>query len=304
MDIWRPGFVRASLAEVLDAGALDAFQPAWLTQEEPPYTFLADPFGIVGENYTYVFAERLDYRDRRGTIEVLKFDSLMRLMDRRTCISEPWHLSYPVPVHCNGEDYLLPEAHRSGGLHLYRAIEFPDRWERMARLDLPLSAIDATPMFYDGLWWLFHGRPHAPGGELHVAYAETLLGSWRMHPQSPVLIDPRGSRPAGQVATVRGKLVLPVQDCSRTYGGAVRPLWIERLDPDSFEGRLGETIQPPACLSPFIDGLHTLTACGDITLFDVKRIDRSLAGKLAGFRGKAVRAVQQSALLRAGTPRR
>lgn len=26
------------------------------------------------------------------------------------------------------------------------------------------------------------------------------------------------------------------------------------------------------------DGMHTLTACGDMTLFDVKRVDRSLRG--------------------------
>lgn len=68
-----------------------------------------------------------------------------------------------------------------------------------------------------------------------------------------------------------GAIVLPMQDCTRSYGGAVRPLRIERLTPAIFEAEAGEALRPPAALAPFTDGLHTLAALGDRTLVDIKR---------------------------------
>jgi len=304
MDIWRPGFVRASFAEIIEAGSLEKFEIGWLVQEEPRFTFLADPFGVVRGNRVYVFTERLEYRDRHGRLEVLTFDHSMRFLDREICVSEPWHLSFPVLFHDQGEDYLLPEAHRSGGLYLYRAAAFPTRWERIAKIELPHVPIDPSPVFHDGLWWLFHGRAGDPRNELHLAYSESLAGPWRMHPANPLVSGPQGSRPAGGAVIVHGQLVLPVQDCSRTYGGGVRPLWIERLDPRSFAGRHGTLIEPRTSMSPYVDGLHTLSACGPITLFDAKRIDRSIRGKWVGLRGKAARAASQFSLLRHGIPPR
>jgi len=70
---------------------------------------------------------------------------------------------------------------------------------------------------------------------------------------------------------VDGRLVLPVQDCSRTYGGAIRPLWIDTLTPERFAAEPGAPIVAPAAFLPFDQGLHTLSAVGDRTLVDVKQ---------------------------------
>jgi hypothetical protein len=297
MDIWRPGFVRATLAEILEAGSLEGFDAEWLLPQEPRFTFLADPFGVTRGDLIHVFVEKLDYRDRKGKIEVLTFDREMQLANRQICLSEPWHLSFPVAFQSDGEDYLLPEAHRSGGLYLYRAADFPSRWERLAKIELPHVPVDATPLFHDDLWWLFHGRAGDIRGELHLAYSERISGHWRPHPSSPLVLGPRGSRPAGLAMKANGKLVLPVQDGSKTYGGAVRALWIDELDTLRAECRHGPVIGPTASMAPFCNGLHTLSACGEITLFDAKRIDHSLLGQMISLRGKAVRAVRQSPLL-------
>lgn len=289
MDIWRSGFVRASLSEVLAAGSLAPFAPQWLPGADARFTFRADPFGVVRDGKTYVFVEALDYRDRRGTIEVLTFDSAMVLQNCTTCLTEPWHLSYPVPVSWRGEDFLLPEAHRSGGLMLYRATEFPVRWERAARIELPEVPVDATPLRHGGLWWLFYSPAGDSQGRLNLAFAENLTGPWRAHPANPVRTGLSGSRTAGQPVSLDNRIILPLQDCSRTYGGAVRPLHIYRLAPDAFEAELGPAIEASTALAPYNDGLHTLSQCGGITLFDAKRIDRSLAGKAAGLIGKVRR---------------
>ena len=70
--------------------------------------------------------------------------------------------------------------------------------------------------------------------------------------------------------------MLPVQDNSVTYGGGLRPLWISRLDERHFEAQAGEALTLPDTGRAYTQGMHTLSGCGDITLFDVKRIDASL----------------------------
>ncbi|MEI9904226.1 MAG: hypothetical protein WDN06_09755 [Asticcacaulis sp.] len=50
---------------------------------------------------------------------------------------QPYHLSYPSLIRDGGEIYMLPEAHRSGKLTLYRAERFPDRWAPAADIGFP-----------------------------------------------------------------------------------------------------------------------------------------------------------------------
>jgi hypothetical protein len=68
-----------------------------------------------------------------------------------------------------------------------------------------------------------------------------------------------------------GQIILPVQDCARTYGGAIRALVVTELTPDRFAAHLGTTLTAPASAAPFVEGLHTLAAAGPVTLVDMKR---------------------------------
>ena len=77
---------------------------------------------------------------------------------------------------------------------------------------------------------------------------------------------------------IDGQVVLPVQDCSETYGGAIRPLRFSVLTPDRVEAAAGAPITAPSGFAPFIEGLHTLSAAGDVTLIDVKRTELSALG--------------------------
>jgi hypothetical protein len=299
MDIWRLGIARQPIADIIANGRITG--PVTWVQEKDPCRFLADPFGIERDGILHVFAEAYDYRTRKGQIDVLRFDSAMRLLSRVPCLREPWHLSYPALIEWEGETWLLPEAHRSGRLTLYRAIEFPDRWEAAAVIDLPDVPVDATPLFHDGRWWLFYAPARSKSdktGHLHIAFADRLTGSWRAHPLNPVRVDPASSRTGGTPTVVNGEIILPVQDCSQTYGGAIRALHISLLTETAFEAQCSPAIGKPFGSAPFDEGLHTLSGCGAFTLFDVKKIDRSLSGSLAGLRGRVRRAARQFRVLR------
>jgi hypothetical protein len=277
-DIWRIGIVRARASEIF--AAPDAPTVSWIDVPKP-FSFLADPFGVWRDGRLHVFAEAYDYRTRRGVIEHLELGNEFNLLGRREVLSEPWHLSYPFVFEADGETWMFPEAHRSGGLTLYRAKQFPFHWEPAGRFALDTSAIDATPFRHAGLWWLAYspdGGQAEKQGRLHLAFAERLTGPWTPHPGNPVRIDRASSRPGGTPLTLDGALHLPVQDCSRTYGGAIRLLRIDTLTPERFAAEAGPAIGPPAAAAPYVDGLHTLAACGPVTLIDVKRIDRSPAG--------------------------
>lgn len=273
--------MRTPLPSLLSAGTLAGQEVTWLP-DAGPLRFLADPFGLWRDGQLHVFVEAYDYRDRVGWIEVLTFDAALRLVDRRPALREPWHLSYPFLIEADGETYMLPEAHRSGRLTLYRADDFPTRWSPVHLLELDQVAIDATPVFHDGLWWLFYTPATtraAKVGALHVAHAPSLTGPWTPHPGNPVRLDPSSSRPGGTPMVIDGSIVLPVQDCTATYGRAIRPLRIGRLTPDSFEATVGDAIGPPDDEGVY-DGLHTLSAAGEITLVDAKHFHLS-AGSLA-----------------------
>ncbi|WP_293901090.1 hypothetical protein [Phenylobacterium sp.] len=279
-DIWRLGIVEAPIAAVAEAGGLDGFPVRWLP-ETPAFTFLADPFGIWRDGRLHLFAEAYDYRTRRGVIELIDLGADGATVGRRTVLREAWHLSYPFVFEADGAVWMAPEAHRSGALTLYRAAAFPDRWEAAARLTLDTPAIDPTLFRHEGLWWMAYspdGPQPAKQGRLHLAWADSLTGPWRTHPGNPVRVDRSSSRPGGAVFVHDGAPVLPVQDCSATYGGAVRLLRILALTPDRFEAEAGAPILAPASAGRYRDGLHTLSACGEVTLIDIKRIDRSFGG--------------------------
>lgn len=279
-DIWRIGLVEAPIAAVAAAGGIEGLPVRWLA-EEPGFRFLADPFGLWRDGRLFLFAEAYDYRTRHGVIDVLELGEDLSPSSRRTVLREPWHLSYPYVFEAEGEVWMAPEAHRSGGVTLYRAAAFPDRWEAVVRLDLDTPAIDPTLFRHGGLWWMAYapaGSQAFKQGRLHLAFAETLTGPWRTHPGNPVRVNPSSSRPGGTPFLDAGALTLPVQDCRRTYGSAVRLLRILELTPEGFAAEAGPEIPAPASAAPYSDGLHTLSACGDLTLVDVKRIDRSFGG--------------------------
>ncbi|WP_296595659.1 hypothetical protein [Phenylobacterium sp.] len=279
-DIWRIGVARLGVEACLDPQALANADIRWL-EPGPSFTFLADPFGLWRDGELHLFAEAYDYRTRRGVIDHLRLDGELNVRARATVLAEPWHLSYPYVFEAEGEIWMAPEAHRSGAFTLYRARRFPHLWEPTGRFELDTPAIDPTIFREGSLWWMAYapiGTQAEKQGRLHLAWAERLAGPWTPHAGNPVRIDRASSRPGGAPFRHDGALFLPVQDCARTYGGAIRLLRIETLTPDRFVAEAGAPLAAPASAEPFRDGLHTLSSCGPVTLLDVKRIDRSPAG--------------------------
>lgn len=275
-DLWRSGYVRRPQAEVVQTTGPAEDEVIWLPSGGP-FQYFADPFPLERDGLVTVFVEAFDYRTRRGEIRYFQYDAHDNFVAEGEALAEPWHLSYPQIIEEDGQLYMLPEGHKSGGLTLYRCVSLPDRWEPVSRL-LDVPAIDATVIRHADRWWMFHALPGPDDRamrELHVAWAETLTGPWTPHAANPVMTGFLHSRPGGTAQSVDGSVILPVQDCGEAYGVAINLLRIGALTPEAFEAEVIGRIEPEDRLFGFSDGLHTLSGHGGITCIDVKSVRRS-----------------------------
>ncbi len=272
-DLWHVGIAHTEIAGFLGQVDAESVKVTWLPLPRS-FAFIADPFAVrEADGGITVYVEALDYRTKRGEIHYYTFDAMYALVAQGVALKRRFHLSYPFMLQHAGATYMLPEAHKSGALTLYRNAGAPDAWEPHAQL-LDVPAIDASIVQHDGKWWMFFALPGEGGKalrQMHIAYADALTGPWRMHANNPVREDVATSRMGGTPFLHAGALYLPVQDCSHTYGGALRVLKVTTLTPETFKAEEVQHIRPGGWHCDFTDGFHTLSACGAVTLFDVKR---------------------------------
>jgi hypothetical protein len=232
--------------------------------------FLADPFAVETRDGLVILAETYDYAEGVGHIAAVTVGP-SGASQLRTVLSPPFHLSYPVLIEDAGEQYCLPEASASGQLRLWRARRFPYEWEPADVLLDNTRALDATPLFHEGRWWLFAALKEGPAAlSLNAWHSESLRGAWTRHTLNPLKLDIASSRPAGTFFTHEGRLYRPAQDGSTTYGGAISICRIDRLSPTEFAETVVARVRPDP-RGPYPAGLHTLCALGDRTLIDGKR---------------------------------
>ncbi|MBL8643080.1 MAG: hypothetical protein JNK21_04035, partial [Rhodospirillaceae bacterium] len=153
-DIWHPGILHAPAAHAFTPGALRTASVTWLPPQ-PEYCFLADPFGLWHAGQLHVLAEHYDYRDKHGVIHYFTYDPDFRLIASGEALSTPHHLSYPFLIEDGADVYMLPEAHQSGALALYRATAFPSAWEKVCDL-MTGPIVDASVVKHNSRWWMFY----------------------------------------------------------------------------------------------------------------------------------------------------
>ena len=269
---WNIGVVEQPITEFLERGTRAATR--WFP-EPLPGEILADPFGVVRDGHLTVLCEYLRFDDNRGVIVAMEPDSATpsRRLPVEIGPTPPVHLSYPQMLQIEGRTFCAPETHEARELALYELERFPDRWQKIATLLTDTVVVDATVFEHGGLWWIA-GSEAAPKGancELHLWHAQELTGPWQAHPGNPVKVDVRSARPGGTVFSRDGVLYRPGQDCSRTYGGRIVINRVTTLTPTAFAEELAAAVDPEAA-GPYPRGLHTLSAVGNVTLIDGKRI--------------------------------
>lgn len=285
-DHWHVGVVDAPIRAFLEPDASPEVR--WLPLPGRG-KYLADPFGLPRDEGTDILLEEYDFRSDRGVISWVREEADGSVSPPRPVIELPFHASYPYLLEKSGEVYCIPETGDGREAALYRAVDFPRRWEKAATLLSGLAPLDSTIFEWGGLLWLTcTDLEDGAFSKLRLWYARDLLGPWTPHPANPVKTDPASARPAGTPFVADGELYRPAQDCSTTYGGAVVIHRVTCLTRTEFHE------EPVATVRPLQDGgyghgIHTLSAVGDRTLvdgkwfaFDRRAMARSLLEGLGG----------------------
>lgn len=266
-DFWGIGVVNSPISSFLNPD----FKPEVIFLQHPKKgKSFADPFGIFKDGKLTILCEDFDYSPGKGIISAVQPSADFSSLSKAKALEFPFHASYPFILKHNNEIFCIPETSEANEVCLYKATEFPKKLAKVATIIKGISVLDPTVFFYEKKWWLF-GSPKEKGSrELFIWHANDLFGPWEPHKKNPVKRNISSSRPAGTPFLYNGFLYRPSQDCSSTYGGRVIINRVKTLTPDNFEEEIASVVEPIKG-SPFPDGIHTLSAAGNITLIDGKR---------------------------------
>lgn len=259
----RPGMFVVRLG----SGDPLTFDPAaGVNLEAPPGTFWADPFLFEDAGALYLFYEQFDYTTGKGNLCVgrIEGDTIVPL---GTALETPYHLSFPFVFRWNDEILMIPETQEAERIEVWRATEFPTRWEKAATAFNGIAAADTVVFEQDGQWWMLTNICNDSHGdfaaELHLFRIDSpMLNEIVPHPLNPVVIDTLTARGGGRVFADGGRLFRASQDNSHaTYGYALNLMEITRLDDTGYEERPLRHI-----VADFADGImachHTDAAAG------------------------------------------
>jgi hypothetical protein len=217
-DEWAIGLVDAPIHAFLAPGFTP--QVRWF-QAPRGSRFAADPFGVEVDGRLRIVYEDFDYRTGLGRIASFDSAAGVPVSTPTAVLPLPVHASYPFLLQHGGETYCLPETQLSGELALFRAVEVPHRWEKVATLLRGVPAVDGTIFPFDGRWWLTATRQDAGQNlNLFLWHARALEGPWEPHVANPVKTDIRGARPGGTPFVHEGVLYRPARTAPETTAGA------------------------------------------------------------------------------------
>lgn len=242
----------------------------------PRDRFWADPFLWSIDDQRHLFFEEYPYAEGRGRISVMAIDSQGKAMgEPQIVLAEPHHLSYPYLFTLEGALYMVPEQKAARRVDVYRCVDYPTRFERVATWFKGVRMVDVTVFEHGGRWWLFCAVK-AKGlryDESLCAYHtdHPLTGTWTPHPLNPLVRDFRRGRPGGRVfKDAEGRLLRPSQDCRPHYGAGLNLSEIEELTPTTY--REIPLWHLTGAAAGGWRGLHHLDVHGDLMVMDAERV--------------------------------
>lgn len=267
MSHWQIGLRRSKQPLYCCPESVAAAQFTWL--DSPRGKFWADPFLIERDGASWVFFENYDYAEKRAVIDCGRIES-GRLVDVRTALNRPEHLSFPYVFEHDGTVWMVPESEQAGAVNLFRAARFPDQWV-LERTLLDIRAVDSVPFLHRNRWHMFVS-PVVVDAQVPFTMlftAPQLLGPWMLHPAGCISSDVRFARSAGAVIHDGERLIRVNQECAEGYGHSICFSEIE-LGEETYEAKPYGHLLPEALGD--IGGVHTYNRVGDWEVIDGRRL--------------------------------
>ena len=201
--------------------------------------WFADPFVFEKDGVTYIFYEAFDLVQQKGLIGYSIFNQMTgEGSDPTIIINEPYHLSFPNIFEYKGDIYIMPESCEDYTLHLYKAIHFPNEWERV--YDVLPDAFVCDSIFIEKKkeQYLLTNElcHHTPNGTYPSCWLKNYLykvdGIKVLDDGIKVGEGEYGTRNAGKSFEENGKLYRIGQDCRfKSYGRGMVLFEVQSLSP-------------------------------------------------------------------------
>ena len=227
--------------------------------------WVADPMVFEYNGLVYIFAELYDYKLCRGTIGYTVFDG-EKYGKWKQIIVEDYHLSYPFVFIKNGDVLMIPESSEAEKLLLYRATDFPDKWEQVKEIASGVKWVDTTLHNDNDRILAFTEKIGHPVEDLKLCLDDEL----NILSTEVLFSDSNSYRCGGRVFSYEDNIVRVCQDCNEGYGIALlfrlcktdlsEELKCIRISPDNlkYDKKL------------FLDGMHTYSAIDKMEVIDIK----------------------------------
>lgn len=247
----------------------------------------ADPFLFNYKGVKYLFAEILDKKTNLGNLGYAVFDG-EKFGEWKIVISEPYHLSYPNVFEYNGNIYIVPEANQSETIYAYKAVDFPDKWEKCPPILSGIRCVDTTFLTGDGVHLMFT-YDITDGNEKKLkVYSVDEAGNAAEYYKAPISTDEASARHGGNFFTYRGDTIRVSQDCDGDYGKALVFSKVQKCDASGYSETLVQRIVPEDLKIDVKDvtGIHTYNTDGELEVIDMHVPDRGIYTQLMRIKRK------------------
>ena len=240
----------------------------------------ADPIILSWEGKDYLFCEIYDRKKDIGYIGVTHLDSVTPNFPEKV-LDIGTHLSYPCVFSVGQEVYMIPETTTKKSIELYKAIEFPYKWEYVTQITSGKEYADSTYYSDDTKRLLLTFEQYQEDGSItkvHVYDASKIIEGELFDYPSMDFEFSNQSRGGGKLFEYAGKILRPAQVCTKEYGYALNFMEVS-FENDSYCEKLLNTVYPEKIksnLNKKIIGIHTYALTQDYEIIDVKFDDPRL----------------------------
>uniref|UniRef100_A0A0E0D4N3 Glucosamine inositolphosphorylceramide transferase 1 n=1 Tax=Oryza meridionalis TaxID=40149 RepID=A0A0E0D4N3_9ORYZ len=153
-----------------------------------PSSFVAKPFLFLQGDAIYMFFETKNPITSQGDIAAaVSEDAGVTWQQLGVVLDEEWHLSYPYVFTYKNKVYMMPESSKNGDIRLYRALDFPLKWE-LEKVLLEKPLVDSVIINFQGSYWLLGTDLSSYGAkqnrEISIWYSKSPLSPWIPHKQN------------------------------------------------------------------------------------------------------------------------
>lgn len=259
---WNIGFCDLTPDEFISSGKLGSV--VWLKN---PYKdrWFADPFLLeVTEDTIKVFVEERMVIADRGYLSELVIDrKSFEIKERYVILETDSHLSYPAIIKMDRHIYVYPENALGGPLKMY---EYDAVKHQLVNPKVILNerVADSTILEKNSKYYIIAVKYPESLEKAYLYESDSIAGPYIQIGDESVQLSRSCSRPGGNWFYANNNLYRPAQDCSVNYGGGLKVMQVDSLNP--FQEQEMFSVQP--LNYKYNLGVHTINFLNGLAVID------------------------------------